>query len=378
MGEEVGKQMYVFIDIEATGGVPSEAFQVAMVITNTALEVQEMLNFYVEHDQPISEHVLELCHLEKKDLLEIDKLALSRNGAVQIVERVFEKYDEDIIIVGKMVKGDIKWLRKIGACCNRMEFMEDTQYIEVNQFFEGNHKLSEDCLQYGIEMPEVLRDVKELINQDKISYGTQRLFGGGYHNALVDAYATYKLIKRMTIKQEIELETAVETYDWTNRSYLMMNRKAMEDDIAVKIYRNHLLKEIKEEYGINVAYKKLQAIDSITFENGCMMGVTKKEILLNAYLPELQRSKRPHFNRYEVRLRRGKYIKKVNIIALNRFDLFIQLSKKISPEHIPKSFEKKSVLVGLLQHPSAYLEANGYTLLSIKQRESQIDYRVVS
>ena len=126
-----------------------------------------------------------------------------------------------------------------------------------------------------------------------------------------------------------------------------------------------------------MAYKKLQAIDNITFENGCMMGVTKKEILLNAYLPQLKTSKKPYFNRYEVRVKRGKYIRKLNIIALNRFDLFIQLSTIISPQHIPKSFEKKSVLVGLLQHPSAYLEANGYTLVSIKQKESQIDYRVV-
>ena len=55
--------MYVFMDIEATGSMPSEAFQVAMVITNTAFEVREMLNFYVQHKEPISEHVLELCHL---------------------------------------------------------------------------------------------------------------------------------------------------------------------------------------------------------------------------------------------------------------------------------------------------------------------------
>lgn len=371
-------QMYVFMDIEATGGVPSEAFQVAMVITNKAFEVQEMLNFYVEHDQKISEHVLELCHLNQTDLLEIEKNAYTRIETVQIVERVFEKYEEDeIVIVGKMVKGDIKWLRKIGVCCNRMEFMEDSQYIEINQFFEGNHKLSEDCLSYGITRPQVLEQVRGQLKQGKMSYGTDKLLGGGYHNALVDAYATYQLIKKMAEKQEIQLDTSIETYDWTNRSYLMMNRKAMEDDIAVKIYRQHLLKEIKEEYGISVAYKKLQAIDNITFENGCMMGVTKKEILLNAYLPQLKTSKKPYFNRYEVRVKRGKYIRKLNIIALNRFDLFIQLSTIISPQHIPKSFEKKSVLVGLLQHPSAYLEANGYTLVSIKQKESQIDYRVV-
>lgn len=365
------------MDIEATGGIPSEAFQVAMVITNTAFEVQEMLNFYVEHDQPISEHVLELCHLSQKDLLEINKMAYTRSGAVQIIERVFEQYEEDAIIVGKMIKGDIKWLRKIGACCNRMEFMEDSQYIEVNKFFEGNNKLSEDCLRYGITQPQVLKEVQTFLKQGKIHYGTQRLFGDGYHNALIDAYATYKLIKKMAEKQEIVLETAIETYDWTNRSYLMMNRKAMEDDIAVKIYRNQLLKEIKEEYGISVAYKRLKALDTITFENGCTMGVTKKEILLNAYLSDLKRSKKPHFNRYEVRVKRGKSIRKLEMIALNRFDLFIQLSKMIAPQHIPKSFEKKSVLVGLLQHPSAYLEANGYILLSIKQKESQVDYRGV-
>ena len=369
--------MYVFMDIEATGNMPSEAFQVAMVITNTAFEVQEMLNFYVQHKAPISEHVLELCHLNEKDLLEINKLAYTQSGAVQIVEKVFSQYDEEMIIVGKMVKGDIKWLRKIGACCNRMDFMEDCQYIELNQFFKGNRKLSEDCLSYGITKPQILKEVQEVLCQEKIRYGTPRLFGGGYHNALIDAYATYKLLQKIAEKDKINLDAAIETYDWTNRSYLMMNRKAMEDDIAVKIYRNQLLKEIKEEYGINVAYKKLQAIDSITFDNGCMMGVTKKEILLNAYLPELQRSKKPHFNRYEVRVKRGKCIRKLNIIALNRFDLFIQLSKMISPQHIPKNFEKRSVLVGLLQHPSAYLEANGYTLLSIKQKESQIDYRVV-
>lgn len=372
-------KMYVFMDIEATGQVQSEAFQVAMVITNRQFEVKEMLNFYVEHEGEISPHVLELCGLKAADLDKIEKMAYTRSGAVQIIERVFETYTEDeMIIIGKMIKGDIKWLRKIGVCCNRVDFMKDSKYIEVNRFFEGNHKLSDDCLAYGITKEQVLEEVVKLLEADKIRYGTSKLLGGGYHNALVDAYATYRLVKEIVSKQEIDLEQVIEEYDWTNRSYLMMNRKAMEDKIAVKIYQDQLLQEIKEEYGINVDYNKLMMVDSIMFENGCMMGVTKKDILLYMYITEIRKSQGAYFNHYEVRVRRKKAIRRFNIVALNRLDLFIQLSKIVSPQHIPQSFQKRAVMVGLLKNPCAYLEANGYTLLGIKIKEANINFKKVS
>ena len=372
-------RMYVFMDIEATGQVQSEAFQVAMVITNQQFEVKEILNFYVEHDEPISPYVVNLCHLETEDLRIIEEASYSRSAAVELVERTFEKYEEDgIIIVGKMIKGDIKWLRKIGVKCNRLDFMEDSRYIELNHFFEGNHKLEEDCLEYGITKETLVNEVKQFLKEGMLTYGVAKLLGGGYHNALVDAYAVYRILKKMTQEKEIDLDENIQSYDWTNRSYLMMNRKAMEDKIAVEIYRQHLIREIKAEYGIDVSYKRLRAIDTIMFDNGCMMGVTKKEVLLNAYLPELKRSRRPYFNHYVVRIRRGKYIKRLNIVALNRFDLFIQLSKIISPQHIPKSFDKRSVIIGLLERPCAYLEANGYTLLSVKLKETHIGYKEIS
>lgn len=370
--------MYVFMDIEATGQVQSEAFQVAMVITNQRFEIKEVLNFYVEHEEEISPYVLSLCHIEEKDLEEINQMSYTRSGAVEVIERVFKQYnDEKMIFVGKMIKGDIKWLRKIGVRCNRMDFMEESQYIELNHFFEENHKLEEDCLSYGINKTELVHEVKVLLDKDYLSYGTTQLFGGGYHNALVDAYAVYKLLKKIKTDRKVDLEERIQKYDWTCRSYLMMNRKAMEDKIAVEIYRQQLLKEIKEEYGISVPYKKLMILDSIMFENGCMLGVTKKEVLLSSYLPEIKHSHRACFNRYVVRVRRGKYVRKLEIIALNRLDLFIQLSKLISPNHIPKSFEKKSVIVGLLERPCAYLEANGYTLLSVKLKEMNVDYRKI-
>ncbi|MBE6023788.1 MAG: hypothetical protein E7231_11265 [Cellulosilyticum sp.] len=371
--------MYAFIDIEATGQVQSEAFQVAMVIANRQFEVQEILNFYVAHKETISPHVLELCGLKEQDLEVIKQIEYSHSGAVEVIEKVFDDYEEDeIIIIGKMIKGDIKWLRKIGVCCNRMDFMEDSQYIEINHFFEENQKLSQNCYTYGITKKQVIGEVTKCLKENKMRYGTDKLLGGNYHNALVDAYATYKLVKEIVSQRKIDLAEYIETYDWINRSYLMMNRKAMEDQIAVKIYQNDLLREIKEEYGIHVAKSKLMLVDSFMFENGCMMGVTKKEILLYLYLSEIKRSQMPYFNRYEVRVRRKKSIRKLSIVALNRLDLFIQLSKIIAPDHIPQSFEKRSVMMGLLQNPSAYLEANGYTLLSVKLKETQIEFVKVS
>lgn len=373
--------MYVFMDIEATGQVQSEAFQVAMVITNQKFEVKEMLNFYVEHEESINPYVLELCGLDESCLKKISEIAYTRSEAVKIVNSVFQKYsreDKDIIFVGKMIKGDIKWLRKIGVYCNQINFMEDSKYIELNHFLEGNHKLAEDCLEYGIKQEDLIQEVQKLLQKDKFTYGTQELLGGGYHNALVDAYAVYRILGKIISGHHIELSSYVQQYDWTNRSYLMMNRKAMEDRISVKIYQNQLLKEIKEEYGIEISQDKLMKVESIMFDNGCLMGVTKKEILLYFYLSEIKKSKRSCFNRYEVRVRRKKYIRRLDIVALNRYDLFIQLSKMISPQHIPQSFEKRSVILGLLNNPVSYLEANGYTLLSIKLKEENIEFKQIS
>ena len=50
----------------------------------------------------------------------------------------------------------------------------------------------------------------------------------------------------------------------------------------------------------------------------------------------------------------------------------------ISPQHIPQSFEKRSVILGLLNNPVSYLEANGYTLLSIKLKEENIGFKQIS
>lgn len=369
--------MYVFMDIEATGQVHSEAFQVAMVITNEQFQIKEMLNFYVEHELEINPHVLELCHLTDADLWEIDQISYSRSAAVEVIERVFGKYKEEMIFVGKMIKGDIKWLRKIGVRCNRMDFLEESRYIELNDFFEENRKLQEDCLKWGFSQRQLVKEVKSLLGQGKLSYGVPYLIGSGYHNAVVDAYAVYRIFKAMVAKEELDLLAYCKQYDWNNRSYLMMNRKAMEDKISVKIYQNQLLKELKEEYGIHIAYKDLKTVDSIMFDNGCMMGVTKREILTYLYADEIKKHGRPYYNRYEVRVRRKKYIKKLNIVALNRFELFIKLSEILSPQHIPSNFNRRSVIVGLLQNPCAYLIANGYDLVSIKQKETHIEFREI-
>ena len=90
----------------------------------------------------------------------------------------------------------------------------------------------------------------------------------------------------------------------------------------------YLTKEGFDIRGIEISQDKLMKVESIMFDNGCLMGVTKKEILLYFYLSEIKKSKRSCFNRYEVRVRRKKYIRRLDIVALNRYDLFIQLSKK--------------------------------------------------
>lgn len=372
--------MYVFMDIEATGQVQSEAFQVAMVITDSQFELKEMLNFYVEHDGEIEPHVLDLCHLNDTDLEKISSISYTRQAAIEVIERVFNKnrsQREEVIFVGKMIKGDIKWLRKIGVYCNQIEFMEDSKYIELNRFFEENRKLSEDCLIYGLTKELLIEEVEQLLVDDRLTYGTPELLGGGYHNALVDAYATYRVFKEILFKEKVELKDCVEQCDWKNRSYLMMNRKAMEDKISVRIYQNQMLKEIEEEYGIRVSSDKLTIVDSIMFDNGCLMGVTKKEILLYFYLRELRKRQKPYFNRYSVRIKRNRQIKRLSIVALNRFDLFVQLSKIMSPQHMPKSFEKQEVLEEILQNPGAYLEASGYTVLGVKLKESNIEFKKI-
>lgn len=370
--------MYAFMDIEATGQTPSEAFQVSMIITDKTFQVKEILNLYVEHDYEITPYVLDLCQLTNEDIGEIEKACYLRSETVEIIERIFEKYiDEEMIFVGKMIKGDIKWLRKIGACCSNIKFMEDSKYIEMNCFMETNHKLEEDCLKYGFDQGLLVKEVEGYLKSNLFTYGMPKLLGKGYHNALVDAYAVYKIFQRISDEEAIDIEEYVQAYDWTNRSYLMMNRKAMEDKIAVKIYQNALLSEIREEYGIDVSYKKLMLVDSIAFENGCVMGVTKKDILVYLYGNQLKKSCKSCFSRYEVRVRRKKNIRRLNIVALNRFDLFVQLSKILSPQHVPKNFEKRVIMIGLLNNPCAYLIVNGYTLLGIKEKESQIDFRKV-
>lgn len=370
--------MYAFMDIEATGQTQSEAFQVAMILTDREFKIKEILNLYVEHDYEITPYVLQLCQLKNDDLSKIEKSSYSRNATVEIIERLFDKYaEEEIVFVGKMIKGDIKWLRKIGVCCSHIRFMEDSQYIEINRFMEGNHKLEEDCLEYGLMRRQLVREVEEHLQGEAFTYGLPELLGGGYHNALVDAYAVYKLLQEIVKKKTINIEEYIQTYDWTNRSYLMMNRKAMEDKIAVKIYQSDLLNEIKDEYGIDVSQKNLMLVDSILFENGCLMGVTKKDILVYLHGNQLKRGSRRCFNRYEVRVRRKKSIRRLSIVALNRFDLFVQLSKILSPQHIPQSFEKRVTMIGLLNNPCAYLGANGYTLLGIKEKEMQIDFRKI-
>lgn len=370
--------MYAFMDIEATGQTQSEAFQVSMIITNKVFEVKEILNLYVEHDYEITPYVLELCQLTSKDLKEIESACYSRSAVVEIIQRTFEKYiDEEMIFVGKMIKGDIKWLRKIGVCCSHIDFMEDSQFIEMNEFMKENHKLEEDCLEYGFERESLVKEVEGCLKSSLFTYGMPKLLGKGYHNALVDAYAVYKILQKISFAKAIDIKQSIQEYDWTSRSYLMMNRKAMEDKIAVRIYQNDLLSEIREEYGIEVSLKNLAFVDSILFDNGCMMGVTKKDILVYLYGKQLRRACRACFSRYEVRVRRKKNIRRLNIIALNRFDLFVQLSKLLSPQHVPQSFEKRGTVIGLLNNPCTYLMANGYTLLGVKEKERQIDFRKI-